>query len=319
MRLLSFMRLNRLGKSELEISPIGFGAWAAGGGEWAFALGPQDDAESISAIRRAVELGINWIDTAPLYGLGHSEEVVARAISDLPAKPYVFTKCGMPWDERGRITHSLKRESIRRECEQSLRRLDVDAIDLYQIHWNKPATDVREALEAVKELQDEGKIRYIGVSNFTRTEIELAVQIADPVCLQPPYSLIDREIETNILPYCRPNNIGVIVYSPMQSGLLSGRMTRERVEAFPHDDLRRQKAEFQEPQLSRNLELAERLKKVGERHDSSAAEIAVAWTLQHPAVTAAIVGMRRPEDAEGIVRAGDIKLTEEDMGELLAP
>jgi aryl-alcohol dehydrogenase-like predicted oxidoreductase len=312
------MRLVTLGNSELNISPIGFGAWAAGGGGWTFGLGPQDDKESIAAIRRAVEIGINWIDTAPLYGLGHSEEVVAKALEGMETRPYVFTKCGMPWDQDGRIIHCLKRDSIRRECEQSLQRLRVDVIDLYQIHWNKPAYDVREALEAVNELREEGKVRYIGVSNFTRSEMELAVQIASPVSLQPPYSLIDREIETDILPFCKDNNIGVIVYSPMESGLLSGKMTRERIDAFPPDDLRRQKPEFQEPQLTRNLELAERLKRVGERNGCSAAEIAVAWTLQHPAVTGAIVGMRRPEHADSIRRAGGLILTEQDKNELTA-
>lgn len=307
------MELRRLGMSDMHISPIGFGAWASGGGGWAFALGPQDDEESIAAIRRAVELGINWIDTAPLYGLGHSEEVVARALEGLPIKPYVFTKCGMPWDETGRVVHNLKRDSIRRECEDSLRRLRIEAIDLYQIHWNKPPEDVEEALDTVADLQREGKIRYIGVSNFTVPELELARRIGPPISDQPPYSLLDREAEDEMLPFCGEHNIGVIVYSPMKSGLLSGKMTRERVAAFAEDDLRRTKPEFQEPQLSRNLNLAERLREVGGRHGASAAEVAVAWTLHNPNVTGAIVGMRRPEHVDGIVGAADIKLSVEDL------
>lgn len=310
------MQRKRLGDSDLEISPIGFGAWAAGGGGWAFGLGPQDDAESIAAIHRALELGINWIDTAPLYGLGHSEQVVARAIKDVACKPYVFTKCGMPWEKGGRIIHSLKRSSIRSECEQSLRRLGVEVIDLYQIHWNKPAEDVREALETLDELRAEGKIRHVGISNFTRPEIELARQITSPVSLQPPYSLIDREIENDILPFCQKNNIGVIVYSPMESGLLSGTMTRERIDGLPPDDLRKKKPEFQEPLLTRNLQLVERMKRVAIRHDRSVAEIAVAWTLHNPAVTGAIVGMRRPSQAENIVGAAEIQLDDQDVADL---
>lgn len=310
------MELRQLGSSDIHISPIGFGAWASGGGGWAFALGPQDDEESIAAIRRAVELGINWIDTAPLYGLGHSEEIVARALEGLPNKPYVFTKCGMPWDETGRVVHNLKRDSIRRECEGSLRRLRVDVIDLYQIHWNKPAEDVEEALETVAELQREGKIRYIGVSNFTVPELQLARRIASPISDQPPYSLIDRGAEGEVLPYCGEHGIGLIVYSPMKSGLLSGRMTRERVEAFAPDDLRRSKPEFQEPQLSRNLALAEKLKEIGRRHDVSAAEVAVAWTLRNENVTGAIVGMRRPEHVDGIIGAAGLRLSDEDVRDI---
>lgn len=310
------MERRRLGTSDLMISRLGFGAWAAGGGGWAFALGPQDDDETIAAIRRAVELGINWIDSAPLYGLGHSEKVVAKALNGLAEKPYVFTKCGMPWDESGRIFHSIKRYSIRRECEASLRRLKTDVIDLYQIHWNKPAEDVREALEAVAELRQEGKIRYIGVSNFNAAELQLARQIARPVSDQPPYSLIDREIESHILPFCEANDIGVIVYSPMASGLLSGKMTRERVAELPADDLRRSKPEFTEPQLTRNLELVEHLRSVSERYGRSVAEVAVAWALHNKAVTGAIVGLRRVDQVEGIIGAADLVLDAADLTEL---
>src|SRR5687767_8781350 len=227
------MERRRLGDSDIEISRIGFGAWASGGGGWAFSLGPQDDAESIAAIRRAVERGVNWIDTAPLYGLGHSEEIVAKALEGLADRPYVFTKCGMPWGDDGRIIHSLRRESIRRECEASLRRLRVETIDLYQIHWNKPPEEVEEGFAAVAELQREGKVRHIGVSNFTVEEMRAARRIAPFVSLQPPYSLIDRHIESEILPYCAENRIGAIVYSPMKSGLLSGKMTRDRIASPP--------------------------------------------------------------------------------------
>jgi aryl-alcohol dehydrogenase-like predicted oxidoreductase len=310
------MKLRQLGSSDLHISPIGFGAWASGGGGWAFALGPQDDAESMAAIRKAIELGVNWIDTAPLYGLGHSEEVVAKALDGMSERPYVFTKCGMPWDSTGRVVHDISRASIRRECEASLRRLRTDVIDLYQIHWNKPAADVEEALEAVNELQRGGKIRYAGVSNFTVEELRLAQGIAAPVSLQPPYSLLDRAVESDFLPFCSRNNIGVIVYSPMKSGLLSGKMTRERVDGFAPDDLRRSKPEFQEPQLSQNLLVAERLKKVAERREVSAAAVAVAWTLRNPVVTGAIVGMRRPDHAVDIVRAAEIRLTAEELSEI---
>lgn len=310
------MLYKSLGKSDLNISSLGFGAWQAGGGDWTFALGPQDDRDSIAAIHRAVELGINWIDTAPLYGLGHSEEVVAKALDGLADRPYIFTKCGMPWDENGRIFHSLRRESIKRECESSLRRLRVETIDLYQIHWNKPAEEVEEALETLVELRDEGKIRHVGVSNFNLDELDGARRIADPISLQPPYSLIDREVEGEILPFCAAHEIGVIVYSPMASGLLSGKMTRERIASFPADDLRSSRPEFQEPELSRHLELAERLKVVGEKYGVSAAEVAVAWTLDNPAVTGAIVGLRRVDQVDGIIKASELALAADDFNYL---
>ncbi|HUR99337.1 MAG TPA: aldo/keto reductase [Pyrinomonadaceae bacterium] len=311
------MEYRKLGSSDFEISRIGFGTWAAGGGDWTFALGPQDDMESIAAIRRSVELGINWIDTAPLYGLGHSEEIVARALEGMTDRPYVFTKCGMPWDANGRIFHSLRSDSIRRECEASLRRLRVDVIDLYQIHWNIPEEEVEEGLETVARLQQEGKIRYAGVSNFTVRQLTLARRIASPVSLQPPYSLLEREAEDEIIPFCKEHNIGVIIYSPMKSGLLSGKMTRERIAGFPSDDLRRSKPEFQEPQLSRNLDVVETLRTIAARHGVSVAEIAVAWTLHNPYVDAAIVGMRRPDHAETIVRAASVRLGPEDLSEIL--
>ena len=310
------MERRQPGTSDLSISRIGFGAWASGGGDWAFSLGPQDDQDSISAIRRAVESGINWIDTAPLYGLGHSEEVVAEALAGISERPYVFTKCGMPWDDSGRIIHSLRRDSIRRECEASLKRLRVDSIDLYQIHWNKPAEEVEEGVETVAELQREGKVKHIGVSNFTVEEMEMARRIAPIVSLQPPYSILDRHIEPEILPYCGEQNIGVIVYSPMKSGLLSGRMSRQRVADFPPDDLRRSRPEFQEPELSRNLRVADKLTEIGSRRGKSAAEVAVAWTLRRPEVTATIVGMRHGEHVEGIKCAAELFLSQGEIDEI---
>ena len=310
------MQYRKLGNSDLEISRIGFGAWASGGGGWAFALGPQDDADSIAAIRSAIELGINWIDTAPLYGLGHSEEIVARALDGLSNRPYVFTKCGMPCNEHGQIIHSLRGDSIRAECEASLRRLRVDVIDLYQIHWNIPAEEVEEGLETLAMLREEGKIRHAGVSNFNTDEMKLALRIASPVSLQPPYSLLDRAIEDDLLPFCGEHGVGVIVYSPMKSGLLSGAMTRERIGTLPADDLRREKSEFQEPQLTRNLAVVDVLRSIATRHSCSIAEVAVAWTLHHPDVDAAIVGMRRPDHARGIIGAASLELTADDLREL---
>lgn len=313
------MKYLSLGKSGYRVSRIGFGAWQAGGGGWAFAIGPQDDRGSIDAIKRAVDLGVNWIDTAPLYGLGHSEAVVAKAIDGMADKPLVFTKCGMPWDAAGRVCHDLSRDSIRRECEASLRRLRTDVIDLYQIHWNKPADQVEEALQTLVELRDEGKIRHIGVSNFNLDEMRLAQALAGPVSLQPPYSLIDRTYEPDVLPFCGANDIGVLVYSPMQSGLLSGRMTRERIAALPGDDIRRAKPEFQEPELSKNLALVERLRRVAENHRCSVAEAAVAWTLKNPNVTAAIVGLRSVQQVDTIAATADIDLTPQDLALLDQP
>jgi len=310
------MEYKQLGKSPLEVSRIGFGAWAAGGGGWAFGLGPQDDAESISAIRRAIDLGINWIDTAPLYGLGHSEQIVARALDGLSDKPYVFTKCGMPWDAVGKITHNLRSESIRTECESSLRRLRTECIDLYQIHWNKPAEQVDEALRTLDDLHREGKIAHVGVSNFTRVELERAISLTSLVSVQPPYSLLDREIEAEILPFCTQNSLGVIVYSPMKSGLLSGNMTAATIPELPDDDLRKTKPEFQEPQLSSNLALTARLRQVGGRYGRSAAETAVAWTLNNPAVTGTIVGLRRPQHVDGIIGAVEYRLSAADLAEI---
>jgi aryl-alcohol dehydrogenase-like predicted oxidoreductase len=317
------MGKRRLGTTDLEITPIGFGAWAIGGGGWAFGWGPQDDAESIAAIKRAVDLGINWIDTAAVYGLGHSEEVVARSLADVPAarRPHVFTKCSLVWNDRRQISHCLKADSIRREVEGSLRRLKVDVIDLYQIHWpsfppGSTAPDLEEAWTALAEIARQGKLRHIGVSNFDAQQMARLASIATVASLQPPYSMLMRGIEAEILPYCHAHEIGVIAYSPMQSGLLSGAMTRERVAALPADDWRRNSREFQEPRLSRNLALVERLRGIGARHGRSPGEVAIAWTLRHPAVTGTIVGARRPEQVDGFAAGATFRLSTSEIAEI---
>jgi aryl-alcohol dehydrogenase-like predicted oxidoreductase len=303
------------GKTGMEITPIGFGSWAIGGSGWASAWGPQDDEEAVGAIRRAVELGINWIDTAAVYGLGHSEELVARALKHLPESdhPYVFTKCSLVWDEGGEVYNVLKKASIKRECEESLRRLQTDVIDLYQVHWPRPNEDIEEGWSALSELKDEGKVRHIGVSNFDVSQMERAQPIAPVETLQPPYNMLDRGVEEEILPYCAEQDIGVIVYSPMRSGLLTGKMTRERLQNLPSDDWRRNNSDFQEPKVSRNLELVELLGALGSEHGRSPGEVAIAWTLRHPGVTAAIVGGRRPDQVDGIIGAAEFRLSGDEL------
>jgi aryl-alcohol dehydrogenase-like predicted oxidoreductase len=313
------MQKKRLGNSDMEITPIGVGAWAMGGGGWKFAWGPQDDNQSIAAIHAALDRGVNWIDTAAVYGLGHSEEVVARALAEYKGKrPYVFTKCERVWNEQGEISSSLKADSLRRECEASLRRLKVDAIDLYQIHWPDPDPDIEEAWQALAKLKQEGKVRWIGVSNFNVGHMERVRKIAPITSLQPPYSAISPEIEDEVLPYCGRHGIGVIVYSPMKSGLLTGKMTKERVANFPADDFRKRALAFQEPQLSRNLQLAETMKTIGERHGRTPGEVAIAWTLRRPELTAAIVGMRSAEQVQGVIGAMEFRLGDEEIAEIEA-
>jgi aryl-alcohol dehydrogenase-like predicted oxidoreductase len=312
------MQTRQLGNSDLHITPIGLGAWAIGGGDYAFGWGPQEDNDSIAAIHAAVEHGINWIDTAPVYGLGHSEEVVARALKGRPRKPYIFTKCSMVWGEDRKVTNSMKRESVFRECEDSLRRLGTDVIDLYQIHWPNPDPEIEEGWRALADLQKAGKIRWIAVSNFDVLQMARAQAIAPITSLQPPYSIVSPEIEAEILPYCGKHNIGVIVYSPMKSGLLTGAMTRERIAAMPEDDFRKRALNYQEPHLTRNLAIADKLKEIGARHGKSAGEVAIAWTLRRPEVTGAIVGMRSPKQAEGVVGAADFRLTEDEITEIAA-
>ena len=310
------METRVLGNSNLQITRIGVGAWAMGGGGWTWSWGPQDDEASIAAIKQALDLGINWIDTAAVYGLGHSEEVVARALKGRSNRPHIFTKCERVWDERGKIGGSLKAESIRRECEASLRRLQMDVIDLYQIHWPEPDADIEEGWTEMARLREEGKVRFIGVSNFSVQQMKRAMKIAPITSLQPPYSLVAREVEEDILPFCMRNNIGVIVYSPMYSGLLAGAMTRQRIANFAPDDWRRRDQNFQEPNLSRNLRLVEVLREVGKRHGRTPGEVAIAWTLHNQAVTGAIVGVRSPEQVRGIIGATQFRLNDKEVMEI---
>lgn len=308
------MKINQLGTSDMWLSPLGLGTWAIGGGNWSHAWGPQDDNASIAAIHRALDLGMNWIDTAAVYGLGHSEEVVGRAVKGHHIKPFLFTKCALVWDEKREVSRSTKH--IRRECEDSLRRLQVERIDLYQIHWPVEGEDMLEAWETMAALKKEGKVRYIGLSNFPVQEMERLREVERITSLQPPYSMINRTAEAEILPFCREHAIGVINYSPQHSGLLTGAMTKERVAALPEDDFRRKAKNYQEPHLSRNLAIAEFLKSIGARHGVSAGVVAIAWTLANPAVTAAIVGARSPEQVDGVWPAAKFRLGEDELKEI---
>jgi len=311
------LKTKRLGNSDLFITAIGFGSWAVGG-PWQHGWSTQDDGDSIAAIHRALDHGINWIDTAAIYGLGHSEEVVARALAQWDGdRPYVFTKCGMIWDKNGKVDYSLKAASIRREVENSLRRLQVETIDLYQIHW--PVDELKDTMEGWTELaklQKEGKVRWIGVSNFNAEELRAAQAIAPITSLQPPYSLIKRDIEKEVLPFCKAENIGVIAYSPMASGLLTGAMTRDRAAKLPSDDWRKRNAEFQEPKLTHNLQLVERLRKVGARRGLTPGQVAIAWTLRHSVVTGAIVGARNAKQVDEMMAAPDFRLSEAEIAEV---
>lgn len=307
------LSLRTLGNSDLHLTPIGFGAWAIGGGNWEFAWGPQDDQESISAIHRALDLGVNWIDTAAIYGLGHSEEVVGKAVKTHSGpRPLVFTKCSMRWHQDRSIYRSLKAGSLTEELEGSLRRLGAETIDLYQIHWPNPEEEIEEGWEALARFKAQGKIRWIGVSNFSVEQMKRAQKIAPITSLQPPYSMLRRAIEEDILPFALANGVGVINYSPMVSGLLTGAMTAERVAAFPADDWRRRAVEFSEPRLSRNLRLVDLLREIGNGHGVTPGVVAVAWTLHHPAITAAIVGGRSAKQVEGLARALEFRLSEDE-------
>jgi aryl-alcohol dehydrogenase-like predicted oxidoreductase len=310
------MQTRQLGNSDLYITPLGVGAWAMGGAGWLFSWSHQDDDASISAIHAALDAGMNWIDTAAVYGLGHSEEVVAKALEGRANRPYVFTKCARVWDENRRIGKSLKADSVRRECEVSLRRLKVDVIDLYQIHWPEPDEDVEEGWATLARLKEEGKVRWIGVSNFNLDQLKRAQAIAPITSLQPPYSLIRREVEADVLPYCAERNIGVIAYSPMGSGLLTGAMTRERITNLPEDDWRRRGPQFQEPLVTRNLKIADKLKEIAARHNLGAGEAAVAWVLRNSVITGAIVGVRSREQVAGVIGAMDFRLSEDEIIEI---
>jgi aryl-alcohol dehydrogenase-like predicted oxidoreductase len=301
-----------LGQTGMQITRIGFGAWAIGGAGWEFGWGPQEDEESVAAIARGLELGINWIDTAAGYGFGHSEEIVGRAIAASSKRPYIFTKASLLNDGSGKVVHSLKRDSILREAGDSLKRLGVDAIDLYQIHWPDPDADIREGWAALAELKEQGLVRHIGVSNFDVEQLERIADIAPVETLQPPYSLIKRDVEREILPFAEREGIGVIAYSPMGSGLLTGKMTRERLAKLADSDWRKSDPSFQEPELSRNLGIVERLQRVAEVHDTTPGSVAIAWTLRNPAVDGAIVGFRRPEQVDGLVDAAGVELDDND-------
>ena len=305
--------LRKLGNSDLALSSIGVGAWAIGGGGWAFAWGAQDDNDSVAAIQAMIDQGVNWIDTAPVYGFGHSEEVVGRAIKGLANKPYIFTKCARRWNDQGEIVKIIKRDSIIEECENSLTRLGVDVIDLYQMHWPEPDEDIEEGWSAMAELQKQGKVRWIGVSNYSIAQLKRAQAIAPITSLQPPYSMISPEIATETLPFCLAHNIGTLVYSPMKAGLLTGAMTKERAESLPADDWRRRNPAFQEPNLSRNLALVELLRGIAEFHSRTPGEVAVAWTLHNPAVTAAIVGVRSAKQVDGVIGALNFRLSEREF------
>jgi aryl-alcohol dehydrogenase-like predicted oxidoreductase len=304
----------QLGNSDMQLTAIGFGAWAIGGGNWQYAWGSQDDNDSVAAIQAALEGGINWIDTAAVYGLGHSEEVVGQALKQASSRPFVFTKCSMVWGDDRKIVNSLKK--VRQECESSLQRLGIEAIDLYQIHWPNPENEIEEGWQTMADLQREGKIRHLGVSNFNVSQMERVQKIAPITSLQPPYSMLRRDIEADILPFCEKHNIGVINYSPMQSGLLTGAMTRERIQNMPEDDHRRNRKEFQEPALTRNLKLADLLKEIGARHSVEAGVVAIAWTLYHPAITAAIVGGRNAEQVHGVLPAAEFRLSQDEFEEI---
>ena len=307
-----------LGSTGLEITRVGFGAWAIGGDGWEFGWGPQEDDESVAAIQHALEQGINWIDTAAAYGFGRSEQVVGRALEGVAERPHVFTKCSLLEGPDRRVIHNLRRDSVLAEAEASLERLGIDAIDLYQIHWPIPEADIEEGWSALAELKEQGLVRHIGVSNFDVEQLHRIQQIAPVETLQPPYSLVAREVEDQILPYCQREDIGVIAYSPMGSGLLTGRMTRERIDGLPEDDWRKHDARFQEPQLSRHLAQVERLKAVAQRYDATPGAVAVAWTLRNPAVDGAIVGFRRPDQVDPILTAAGLELTDDDVAEIEA-
>lgn len=312
-----------LGRSDLAITRIGLGTWAIGGGDWVLGWGPQKDADSLAAIRRAVELGINWIDTAAVYGLGHAETMIARALRDIPQneRPYVFTACSLVWDELGNVAHSLEPQSIRREAEASLRRLDVEAIDLYQIGWpvwtksppgHNPGS-LEEAWATLATLKREGKVRFIGVSNCDRDQLARLQRIAPVTSLQTRYSLLSRDAENQTFPFCQGHDIGVLACSPMHSGLMSGTMTADRVKALPHNDWRRRSPYFHEPMLSCALTYNDRLRAAAARYGRTSGELAVAWVLRHPAVTAVAVGARRPDQVDAVIGAGTLRLANSDI------
>lgn len=309
------MQMRQLGNTDLKLTTVGFGTWAMGG-PWQFGWGPQDDDEAIAAIIKGLELGINWIDTAPVYGLGHSEELVRKALEQTSAEPVIATKCGLLWNERREKVPCLKARSIREECHASLKRLNIDVIDLYQMHWPEPEEDLEQGWGAMAKLKDEGKVRYIGVSNHNVEQLKRISKIARPVSLQPPYSMLHREVEEECLGYCASNNMGVVAYSTMQRGLLTGKFSQERLSGLALDDHRRQNPDFQEPKFTATLQLAEQLRPIANRNDRTLAQLAIAWVLRRKEVTAAIVGARRPDQIEETAQAADFNLSKEDIDEI---
>lgn len=314
------MQTRRLGNTDLELTTVGLGTWAMGG-PWLYGWGPQDDDEAVAAILTALEKGINWIDTAAIYGLGHSEELVGKALSPLRGKqtsekPIIATKCGLRWSQENHRIPCLKGQSIREECHASLKRLGVDIIDLYQMHWPQPDEDLEEGWEEMAKLQQEGKVRYIGVSNYGLEQLKRVQKIAPVASLQPPYSMIGRDVEDELLSYCAENNIGVVAYSPMAKGLLTGKFSQERVAGLALDDHRRRDPNFHEPQFTATLQLVERLKEIAERNGKTCAQLAISWVLRRPEVTAAIVGARRPKQITETVQAAGWILSPEDIAEI---
>jgi len=305
----------QLGYTDLQLTTVGLGTWAMGG-PWQFGWGPQDDSEAIAAILEALDRGINWLDTAPVYGLGHSEELVGKALKQTSEKPLIATKCGLLWNDKREKVSCLKSQSIRQECHASLKRLGVEVIDLYQIHWPEPAEDVEQAWEEMAKLAEEGKVRYTGVSNFNVEQIEHVQKIAPVASLQPPYNMLHREAEDELLGYCAENKIGVVVYSPMCRGLLTGKFSQERLADLPLDDHRRRNPDFHDPRFTATLQLVDQLRPIAERNGKTLAQLAISWVLRRSEVTAAIVGARRPDQIAETSAASDLELTAEDIGEI---
>ncbi|MBN1361337.1 MAG: aldo/keto reductase [Sedimentisphaerales bacterium] len=306
------MEKRGLGNTDMELTTVGLGTWAIGG-PWQFGWGPQDDDEARGAVLTALEHGINWIDTAPVYGLGHSEKLVGEALRQTTHRPYIATKCGLRWNQRREKVPCLEPESIRRECDESLARLGLEVIDLYQMHWPDPPNDFEAGWEMMVRLRDEGKVRYLGVCNYSVAQLECISRIEPPVSLQPPYSMIRRDVEDELLGYCAEHDMGVLAYSPMQRGLLTGKFNAKGLAGLTPDDHRRRSPEFQDPQFGATVELVEALKPIAERHGRTRAQLAVAWVLRRPEVTSAIVGARRPSQIEETVQAADWNLGQEDI------
>jgi aryl-alcohol dehydrogenase-like predicted oxidoreductase len=309
------MRTRRLGNTDLELTVVGLGTWAIGG-PWQYGWGPQDENEAIAAIVKAIDLGINWIDTAAIYGCGHSEELVGRALKQTKVKPIIATKCSLLWNNKKEKIGCLKAESIRKECEESLKRLGVEVIDLYQMHWPDPEKDIEEGWGEMARLQKQGKVRYIGVCNYNTAQLDRIRKIAPVASLQPPYSMIRRGVEAELLPYCAKNNIGVVAYSPMQRGLLTGKFSKKRLSELAPDDHRLKSGDYQEPEFSATLALVDKLRPIAEKNKRTLAQLAVAWVLRRPEVTAAIVGARKPSQIAETAPAGDWVLTKNDIAEI---